>query len=292
MMEQDEARIPEKPELSQHIDDYKQKQPHLDTVDKNEMASPPQDEQTQKQPVQAGISQSPAGVTKVFLGDQSSAGPTIYNEDTVAHAPTVPPSPLPFSANASTMPGEGYPAQPIPPASGVLRKRSRNKGAWWVVGILGGLAALIIVVLLGAGLFVLTSHSSTDIPAGVSSNPHATTSSPAASSSPISSTPVVAASTATNYLAVIPNHFNARTDCQVDNGYRCTAVVVASQLTPGSVSWFASSSTLSMKFSPASGVVYPNQQQQVIVYIFNACPYSGSLTFSTSRGNIAVPVVC
>lgn len=298
-MDQDDANTPKEIEPALPAPEHEQKQPLQDAVDENGSPSPAQDELTRKQPVLAGVSQNPPAGTKVFLGDQSSAGPAIYNDDTVAHAPVVPPQPLPSSSSAPTAPGTGYAAPRPMAASGIPRNpsrppRTRSKAVWWLIGIPGVLAALIVIFLLGAGLFAFASHSSFTTPiSSVSSTPHTITTPPSASSSPFASTPVSTATAVANpYLAVIPNHFNVRNDCVVDNGYRCTAVIVASQLMSGSASWFISSSTLSSKFSPASGVLYANQQQQVIIYLYNACPYSGSLMFSTSRGNVTVPVVC
>jgi hypothetical protein len=280
-MEQDNASTSGGTGPSQPLHEPKQEQAQQNTAGEEYAASIPQDVQTQKHPAPGGTSANWPASTKLFLEGQDPADPAMYGENTSI----VPPPPL-VAPDAPTVPGAGYPTQ-LMPAPGTPRRPSSNKAVWLVAGIAGALAAMIVIGLLGTGLFAFSSRNNSSIPpAHVSSTPHGKVSSSSPASS--TSTPVPAATT---YFAAIPNHLNVRTDCQVDNGYRCTVVIVASQLMPGSASWVASSS-LSSKFSPASGVVYPNQQQQVIVYVYNTCPYSGSVVFSTNGGAIAVPIVC
>jgi hypothetical protein len=279
-MEQDNADTSGGTGPSQPLHEPKQEQTQQGTASEDYAAPIPQDVQTQKHPAQQTGGNWSAS-TKLFLEGQDPASTAMYGE----HTSIVPPPPF-AAPDAPTVPGGGYPTQVVP-APGTPRRPANNKAVWWVAGIAGALAVMIVIGLLGTGLFASSSRNNSNVPsAHVSSTPRGKVS----SSSPVSSTstPVPAATT---YLAAIPNHLNVPTDCQVDNGYRCTVVIVASQLMPGSASWVASSS-LSSKFSPASGVVYPNQQQQVIVYVYNTCPYSGSVVFSTNGGTIAVPVVC
>ena len=93
-------------------------------------------------------------------------------------------------------------------------------------------------------------------------------------------------------VSILPTHFTVQSDCQIDNGYRCTITLYAAQNISDDLHWQASSDGLTTKFSPPSGKIEQGQQQQVIVYIYDSCPYSGTLLFSIGNDNLTVPVNC
>ena len=105
-------------------------------------------------------------------------------------------------------------------------------------------------------------------------------------------TPVVQGTATIDGLTAIPNHFVVQSGCQVDNGYRCTVTLFASQDKGDAIHWKASSKNIATKFSPASGKLKAGDQQQVIVYIYNQCPYSGTLVFTVDDEHITLPVSC
>lgn len=93
-------------------------------------------------------------------------------------------------------------------------------------------------------------------------------------------------------VSIVPTHFNVQSDCQPDNGYRCTVTLYAAQDIVDDLQWQASSDGISTKFSPESGKLERGQQQQVIVYIYDTCPYNGTLLFTLGNDNLTVPVNC
>ncbi len=93
-------------------------------------------------------------------------------------------------------------------------------------------------------------------------------------------------------VSILPTHFSVQSDCQVDNGYRCTITLYAAQNISDDLQWQASSDGITTKFSPPDGSIAQGQQQQVIVYIYDSCPYNGTLLFSIGNDNLTVPVNC
>jgi hypothetical protein len=163
------------------------------------------------------------------------------------------------------------------------RGRQSNFKFSWLVAAMSCIA--IAAIVLGLLLFLLPSQPSPE--RGTQNNAQQPVPSP---TSRPSSTPSPTVSTAN--VTVIPNHFNVVTDCQVDNGYRCTATLISGQDTQGTLAWHASSNGVATKFSPANGIIAPGQQQQVIIYLYNQCPYTGSVIFSVAGHTITLPVHC
>lgn len=91
-------------------------------------------------------------------------------------------------------------------------------------------------------------------------------------------------------LALFPQSFSPA-NCLPDNGYRCTATLMASG-PAGSVRWQAWSQGVAARFNPASGSIEPGQQQQVIIYLPATCPASGKLIFSWNNRQLSVPWRC
>ena len=127
-----------------------------------------------------------------------------------------------------------------------------------------------------------------------------TTSTPKQVPSVLASTPpaadatqVIAQSTTTvQGVSILPTHFTVQSDCQPDNGYRCTVTLYAAQNISDDLSWQASSEGITTKLIPPDGQLEQGQQQQVIVYIYDPCPYNGTLLFTVGNDNLTVPVSC
>ena len=93
-------------------------------------------------------------------------------------------------------------------------------------------------------------------------------------------------------VSVLPTHLSVQSDCQPDNGYRCTITLYAAQNISDDLQWQASSDGITTKFSPSDSKIEQGQQQQVIVYIYDPCPYNGTLLFAIGNDNLTVPVNC
>jgi hypothetical protein len=93
-------------------------------------------------------------------------------------------------------------------------------------------------------------------------------------------------------VSILPTHFAVQSDCQQDNGYRCTVTLYAAQNSVDDLQWQASSDGVTTRFSPPDGKIERGQQQQVIVYIYDSCPYNGTLLFALGNDDITVPVNC
>ncbi|WP_069803340.1 hypothetical protein [Thermogemmatispora onikobensis] len=91
-------------------------------------------------------------------------------------------------------------------------------------------------------------------------------------------------------LALFPQSFSPA-NCLPDNGYRCTATLMASG-PAGSVRWQAWSQGVAARFNPASSSIEPGQQQQVIIYLPATCPASGKLIFSWNNRQLSAPWRC
>ena len=130
------------------------------------------------------------------------------------------------------------------------------------------------------------SSSSTNNPSHV---PGVSASTPPAADSTIVS---AQGTTTVQGVSVLPTHFTVQSDCQPDNGYRCTITLYAAQNVSDALQWQASSDGITTKFNPSDGTIGQGQQQQVIVYIYDSCPYDGTLLFSIGDNNLTVPVHC
>ncbi len=222
--------------------------------------------------------------TSLFLAGSESFNSSSYLEPTGMIAPptsapsqythTIPPPPPPYQAYTS------MPHQPL--------GRQRVTVLWLLIAIPWVLVAILLFTLIFLGLplhaaSTVSQYTSTSTP----------TITPAQTAAPTTQSPVTGTyPSTTNEIAVQPTHFNAVNDCQVDNGYRCTATIFVSNAYQGDPSWQASGGGALTKFSPDEGTFTPGQQQQVIIYIRNTCPASGLFTFSTSDNQITVPWNC
>ncbi len=157
---------------------------------------------------------------------------------------------------------------------------------WLLIAIPWVLVAMLLFTLIFLGL---PSHTGSSAAQHASVTPTAV---PLPTAIPTQAQASGNYSSTTDEIAIQPTRFNAPTDCQVDNGYRCTATIFVSNAYQGDPSWQASGNGALTHFSPDEGTFMPGQQQQVIIYIRNTCPASGVFTFSTSDNQITVPWSC
>ena len=150
--------------------------------------------------------------------------------------------------------------------------------------------ALVLGILFAViPLLAQPKHSSntTSIPKQIPTIPASTP--PAADATQF---PLIEGTATINGLSILPTHFTVQSDCQPDNGYRCTVTLYAAQDIQDDTQWQAFSDSLNTMFSPPNGTIEPGQQQQVIVYLYDSCPYNGTLVFSIEDNNLTVPVSC
>jgi len=117
------------------------------------------------------------------------------------------------------------------------------------------------------------------------STPHAT---PKLSAGVVATTPVPIPG-----LTIIPDHFDAATGCTfAQSRYRCVITLTLSRNYHTKLKWSISRSGLTATFSPSKGSLLPGHLQQIVVYIYNDCPHSGSLIFSMRGKTISIPWTC
>jgi len=93
-------------------------------------------------------------------------------------------------------------------------------------------------------------------------------------------------------LAITPGNIQVTKDCQVDHGYRCTITLMAAKGQTSAQSWEADAQNLRTKFHPKNGTLQPGQQQQIILYVYNQCPYTGQIDFTVDDSTASIPLQC
>lgn len=191
-------------------------------------------------------------------------GTTLHSAPTV---PMLPPAGAAWGASAA-----GRPAPQDRPG----RRNIDFKRLWLLT-----LVACLLLMLLSLGLLfylltILAARGEVTLPI----LPSITASSGSASSPAGSAI----------HITVFPQRFSPAS-CMVDNGYRCTAILMAGG-PAGSVHWRAYAEGLSARFNPDAGTIAPGQQVQVIVYLPALCPASGRLIFAWESQQLAIPWQC
>jgi hypothetical protein len=192
---------------------------------------------------------------------ESSAaqGPTFYS------APTVP---VLHPASESDFPPSG-PPQPSPRG----RKEPDFKRLWLLT-----LVACLLLMLLSLGLLVyLLALLNARTGLVLTHLPTLTVTHAAGTSTAIQ-------------LSIFPASFSPA-NCIVDNGYRCTAILMAAG-PAGTVHWQAHGEGVAARFNPSAALIQPGQQEQVIIYLSPTCPSAGQLIFSWDGGRLLVPWRC
>jgi len=157
----------------------------------------------------------------------------------------------------------------------------------WPLGVVVLVTRVLMVIIIGL-LFLLFSrfvlpkssiHVTPQLPAGMA----ATATAPVATPTP---SPIPG-------LTITPDHFNATKDCTFARGrYRCIIRLAWSKDHHNTLKWSITRGGLTATFSPSKGRLKPGHQQQIVLYVYNACPHSGSLIFSIGRKTITIPWSC
>jgi hypothetical protein len=96
-----------------------------------------------------------------------------------------------------------------------------------------------------------------------------------------------------NNITFTPGQFLLTTDCQLDNGYRCTLTLRASAALQNRASWSATAQPkTSIQFTPHQGTLKRGQQTQLIIFVKGTCLYQGSLLFTVKGEHLTVPLSC
>lgn len=221
--------------------------------------------------------------TSLFLSGSEPFDSASYIEAT-GTVPPPPPAPL---QQTRIIPPPPPPYQPYVSMSHHPLGKQRTTVLWLLIAIPWVLVAMLLFTLIYLGV----PHATPTGAQHTSTNTAVTT--PVQTAAPTTQSQATGTYTSTtNEIAVQPTHFTASNDCQVDNGYRCTATIFVSNAYQGDPSWQASGDGALTSFSPHEGTFTPGQQQQVIIYIHNTCPASGLFTFATSDNQITVPWNC
>lgn len=177
----------------------------------------------------------------------------------------------------------------LPSNSTVVSKQEVRLPLAIILLSLVAITALVLGILFAiVPLLAQPKHSS-----NTSSTPKRTPGISASTPPAADATQTSAQGTATvQGVSILPAHLSVQSDCQHDNGYRCTITLYATQSIADDIQWQASSDGMSTRFNPESGRLERGQQQQVIVYIYNTCPYNGTLLFTIGNDNLTVPVSC
>jgi len=94
-------------------------------------------------------------------------------------------------------------------------------------------------------------------------------------------------------LIVTPSSFQLSRDCSKQSNYfTCTVNLQLSQNNQGNLKWSASGSGAFFIFNPQKGMLFPGDEQQVMISVYTSCPQAGSLTFSTRNGVATIPWSC
>jgi len=156
-----------------------------------------------------------------------------------------------------------------------------------LLGVVVVVTRILMVIIIG--LFFLlfprivlpkgTIHATPQLPAGAA----ATATAPEATPTP---SPIPG-------LTITPDHFNATIGCTFAQGrYKCIITLTLSKGHHNKLKWSVSRSGLTATFSPSQGRLRPGHQQQIILYVYNNCPHSGSLIFSLGGKTITIPWSC
>jgi hypothetical protein len=212
---------------------------------------------------------------------QGSAGP----QAAFHSAPTLPvlPQEPPYTARQSQRWPQGRQGQPWPgPRQRAAQGRAGGPSfkKLWIGTLIASLLLLLVSVSLLVYLLGVLAAREGLSPASLL---------PATASGKLTGAQRGQGSTAIE-LALFPQSFSPA-NCLPDNGYRCTATLMASG-PAGSVRWQAWSQGVAARFSPANGSIEPGQQQQVIIYLPATCPASGKLIFSWTNRQLSVPWHC
>jgi hypothetical protein len=192
---------------------------------------------------------------------------------------------LPPTSNIYGSPPDPTMAIPLPANSRMRagRKPSVVRVIWWFV-LVGVVVASAIVVALFLPA-VLTQQNQQGVVASTTAIAQPTPTMVQPTPTPISKT--------LNDITFTPGQFLLTTDCQFDNGSRCTLTLQASSALQTRAVWLATAQPkTSIQFNPHQGTLRRGQQTQLIIFVKGTCPYQGSLLFTVKGEHLTVSLHC
>jgi hypothetical protein len=249
--------------------------------DKNEVPQQPSTGNVPQQPFPDEQTQQLDDSQKLVLPGQQPPTPSFHSDATQTFDSV--PSPQPQQLNQAPNQAPGYVG---PPANG----SSSNK---WKLSAM--IAWTLVAVLVSTLLFFFAQSALGALGTSSQKGQVAATPSPVTTANHVPTiTPNTNATPVQNIgtIAIAPGNIQVTRDCQVDNGYRCTITLMAAQGQSRAQSWEAETDNLKTKFHPHEGTLQPGQQQQIILYVYNQCPYTGHMVFTVDDSTASVPLQC
>jgi hypothetical protein len=237
------------------------------------------------QPVPDEQSQSLDASQRLVLPGQQPPASSFYSDTTQTIGPVPSPQPPPLNQAPNQLP---FPGQAVPPSNSAPARK-------WKLSAM--VAWTLVAVLVSTLLFFFTQSAlgalGTQRGQGAATHSPVTAVNHAPSSGSYSApntngVPVQTVGT----VAITPGNIQVTKDCAVDNGYRCTITLIAAHGQNSAQSWQAETPDLKTKFHPQMGTLQPGQQQQIILYVYNQCPYTGQMVFTVGGSTTSVPLQC
>jgi hypothetical protein len=209
-----------------------------------------------------------APATSYYNTPGSSIGSSLPPTSNIYSRPPDPTMAIPLSANPRMRAG---------------RKLSVVRVIWWftLVGVI--VASTIVVALFLPAVLAQQNQQGAAASATAIAQPTPTMLKP--TPTPISKT--------LNDITFTPGQFLLTTDCQFDNGSRCTLTLQASSALRTRTVWLATAQPkTSIQFNPHQGTLRQGQRTQLIIFVKGTCPYEGSLLFTVKGEHLTVPLHC
>ncbi|HEY7417035.1 MAG TPA: hypothetical protein VH593_17745 [Ktedonobacteraceae bacterium] len=233
--------------------------------DDNHLPNQPPNKQNVPQQPPAKQLQNQDAFQKLVLPGQQLPVSSFHSDETQIIGPILSSPPPPYQ-----LPGH---ASSSPSSSPAKKWKLSAMVAWTLVAVLA-LTLFFFVVQSAIGALGAPQGQPTASPTT------ALTPSPTA-------TPVQNVST----ITITPSNIQVTRDCQNDDGFRCTLTLKATQ-GQDSASWQAETQDLKTHFHPRAGTLQPGQQQQIILYIENRCPFTGQIRFTGGHLMTSVSLHC
>lgn len=245
--------------------------------DKNDVSQQSSTGNVPQQPFPNEQSQRPDDSQKLVLPGQQPPASSFHSDATQTLDPMASAQP-PLLNQAPNQP----PGHAGPPANGSSSNRK------WK---LSAMIAWTLVAVLGSTLLFFFAQSALGA-LGTQRGQVIATPSPGTTANHVPTTNNATPVQNVGALVITPGNIQVTRDCQVDHGYRCTITLMAAQGQTNAQSWEAEAQNLRTKFHPKEGTLQPGQQQQIILYVYNQCPYTGQIVFTVDDSTASVPLQC
>ena len=218
----------------------------------------------------------------VLPGQQQSPAPSFHSDATQIIGPAATTQPQQPNQAPNQLPG--YAGPPANGSSPDKKWKLSAMIAWTLVAVL---VSTLLFFFAQSALGALGTGSQKGhvaaTPSPVTTVNHGSTTMPNPNTTPVQNV---------GTIAIVPGNIQVTKDCQVDHGYRCTITLTAAQGQSHAQSWEAETDNLRTNFHPHEGTLQPGQQQQIILYVYNQCPYTGQMVFTVDDSSASVPLQC